>query len=173
MSASIFPVNHWEGAGSGATRSRVSEAESAAGTRPQPLRESFHLVFCFMTARAHSSFFKSPQVLPKGLSLSYFRRYRFNSGAVCHVASRASCWSVLRDFEAEKVAVRVERGALWSWGGSADRPGWTSTMLRPWVTLWAMSLLLVRAVAQYSSDLCSWRGRWGCRRARTSLINSY
>ncbi|XP_038127848.1 meteorin-like protein [Cyprinodon tularosa] len=31
-------------------------------------------------------------------------------------------------------------------------------MLRPWVTLWAMSLLLVRAVAQYSSDLCSWRG---------------
>ncbi|XP_012710923.2 meteorin-like protein [Fundulus heteroclitus] len=32
-------------------------------------------------------------------------------------------------------------------------------MLRPWATtLWVMLVLLCRAVAQYSSDLCNWRG---------------
>ncbi|XP_007578384.1 PREDICTED: meteorin-like protein [Poecilia mexicana] len=31
-------------------------------------------------------------------------------------------------------------------------------MLRPWATHWVMFVLVCRAVAQYSSDLCSWRG---------------
>ncbi|PWA14982.1 hypothetical protein CCH79_00014302 [Gambusia affinis] len=31
-------------------------------------------------------------------------------------------------------------------------------MLRPWTTHWVMFGLVCRAVAQYSSDLCSWRG---------------
>ncbi|KAM6939901.1 meteorin-like protein [Xenentodon cancila] len=31
-------------------------------------------------------------------------------------------------------------------------------MLRPWAAPWITAVLLCRAVAQYSSDLCSWRG---------------
>ncbi|XP_042341124.1 meteorin-like protein [Plectropomus leopardus] len=31
-------------------------------------------------------------------------------------------------------------------------------MLRPWAALWIPAVLLCRAVAQYSSDQCSWRG---------------
>ncbi|KAM4751049.1 meteorin-like protein [Anableps anableps] len=31
-------------------------------------------------------------------------------------------------------------------------------MLLPWATHWVMFLVVCRAVAQYSSDLCSWRG---------------
>ncbi|XP_040893241.1 meteorin-like protein [Toxotes jaculatrix] len=31
-------------------------------------------------------------------------------------------------------------------------------MLRPWAALWITAVLLCRAVAQYSSDQCSWRG---------------
>uniref|UniRef100_A0A3B5MDF3 Meteorin-like protein n=1 Tax=Xiphophorus couchianus TaxID=32473 RepID=A0A3B5MDF3_9TELE len=46
----------------------------------------------------------------------------------------------------------------WRWGDPVNRRGGQTTMLRPWATHWVMFVLVCRAVAQYSSDLCSWRG---------------
>lgn len=44
---------------------------------------------------------------------------------------------------------------------SGDRRGGQATMLRPWAAHWIAAVLLCGAVAQYSSDQCNWRGRWG------------
>ncbi len=55
------------------------------------------------------------------------------------------------------------RGLLVWCAGSGDRRGGRATMLRPWAAHWIAAVLLCGAVAQYSSDQCSWRGRWGWR----------
>lgn len=43
--------------------------------------------------------------------------------------------------------------------GSAALGPVMAAMLRPWAAHWVAAVLLCRAVAQYSSDQCSWRGR--------------
>uniref|UniRef100_A0A3Q3E1R6 Meteorin-like protein n=1 Tax=Labrus bergylta TaxID=56723 RepID=A0A3Q3E1R6_9LABR len=51
----------------------------------------------------------------------------------------------------------AERAHRWSAGAGGPGIG-PATMLRPWAAHWIKAVLLCGAVAQYSSDQCSWRG---------------